>query len=789
MKKKVFLLIISIFCREIYADRDEFLYYNKFNPYASVYNSLSALDNPAIFGYLQDNQFTFFYQESFSNESKFYGSVVEIKNFGLGINYIDSNFVDFLKYSVPFGFRVGDYMVMGVGFSIFDPIEPKYDLSFDWYAGTYFMPARFLNISVVGQNLGQPSVGDIKLPRRLNLGLGIKPFSDLFELYGDFSFIEHNKDIPNRYFVAINPVKGLRLYYGINEEKDMYGGINLDLAKFGFSFLGSYSDKDRDFDGKGIAFRYSKNSYEELFALSQEVILIRLDNTVIDGVREDMFGLRKKSRSVLDIINIIRSAANDSVVSGLILYVSDIDISLGAAGDIRRALSEFKSRGKTVVAFLESGDDKTYYIANIADKIILNEGGSIYLKGAASIGLYFRNLFEKIGLRFDVVAAGEYKTAFEPLVLEKASNKRKEQTQRLLSSIQKILDDAIIKSRGIEDKKLEQIYSNALFSPRRAKEERLVDDVSVFERILSDTKYYFGKPYPVNENYTETGIFRGGWHIKRRIAVIYLNGDIVYGKGFGDTVGLESIGNVDISDIVGEIMKDESIVGVIVRINSPGGSTLASQLIYEDIRRLSSVKPLVVSVGSMAASGGYFSAIASDYIIADELSIVGSIGVFFLKPDISGLLKKLGVNYEPYVVKQSGDSDSIFRGLSDSEIKGIKNFIDEFYEFFRSKVSLSRDIDISKVSELSEGRVFTGAEAKLLGLVDGVGGYVLAEQKIRSLANIPYDVGIEFVEYSKKGGLSEVMLDQESILDRVLNYIVKEKRITDFVLYRYFNEN
>lgn len=789
MKRFILYIMVCFFIEgELYAGKDEFLYYNKFNPYASVYNSLNALDNPAIFGFLKDYQFSLFYQESFTFDSKFYGSVIEFGNIGLGVNYIDNNFMDFIKYSVPIGFRAGDYMLMGLGLSLYDPIEPRYKSAWDWYTGAYFMPARFINISVVGQNLGQPSVGYVPVPRRFNLGLGIKPFSENIELYGDFSFIEHKREIPNRYFVSINPIKGLRVFLGINEDRDFYGGANFDFTKFGFAFLGGYSQEAERFDGKGFAFRYSKSNYEELFALSQQVIVIRLDSSVIDGIKEDFLGISKKGKSLIEVLNDISSATYDNSVVGMILYISDINISLGAAGELRKAIKCFKNEGKKVLAFLESGDDVTYYIANSADTIIMNEGASLILKGGASYGLYFKNLFERIGIRFDIIAAGEYKTAYEPLVMEKASERRKTQIRQILNSVQKVLDEAIISSRNIDKAHLEKIYKVVLFSPKQAKEERLIDYISTFEQVKNDVDLYFGGVYRVNQGYSSVTSFKGKWQIKRKIAVIYLNGDIVYGKGFGDSVGFESIGNLDIRDIVNEIIQDESIVGVILRINSPGGSTIASQLIFEELKRISDIKPLVVSIGSIGASGGYFSAIASNYIIAEEMSIVGSIGVFFLKPDLSQLLKKLGINYESHTTKISGDSDSIFRGLSESEIASVKNYINDFYEYFKQKVSLMRKIDISKIGEIAEGRVFTGYEARDLGLVDEIGGYDLATKKIKLLAKIPYDAEVEYVEYSKKSDLSSIVLNGESMSERILKFVIKDKKLTDFVLYRYIAE-
>lgn len=789
MKKIFFTLILILLSTQLlFADKEEFYYYNRFNPYASVYNSLSSLENPAIFGLLEDTQFSLFYQELFQLDSKYYGAALELGNVGFGISYNDNDLIDFLKYMVPVGFKAGDYMLMGVGLSLYDPIAPKYKSSWDWYAGAYFMPARFLNISVVGQNLGQPAVGDISIRRRLNLGIGIKPFSEALEMYGDFSFIEHNKEMPHRYMIAINPVKGMRLFFGINDEKDMFGGLNLDFMKFGVAFSGSYSDKESRFDGKGFAFRFSKNNYEELFTLSRQIVMVRLDNEIYDGKREDLLGIRKKGKSLIEVLNNFNAAMYDNSVAGMIVYISDLNISLAAAEEIREAILEFRKRGKKVVVFLESADDISYFIATGADRIVINEGGSLYLKGGASKNLYLKNFFEKIGVRFDVVSAGEYKTAFEPLVSEKGSEKRREQTLRLLSSLQGYVDETIADARNLKSEDLKRIYSTGLFSPQKAKIERLVDDISTIEGLTKDLKYYFGQDYGLNVNYSSLTIMKGNWQLKRRIAIIYLNGDIVYGKGFADSLGYETIGNSDILEMAEEIIKDETIAGVIVRINSPGGSTLASQLIFEALSKIKEKKPLIVSVGGMAASGGYFSAISSDYIIADNTSIVGSIGVFFLKPDISNLIKKLGINYESQKIQESGDSDSIFRGLTEVEIKNVKDYIDNFYQHFKQKVSSSRNIDISKITEIAEGKVFAGREAKSIGLVDKVGGLKEAVAKIRSLANLPADVDIEFVEFAKKRDLGSVLLNEDSLFKMFLKSIFMEKNLNEFILYRYYGE-
>lgn len=776
----VFFSTISI----TYGDANLNLY-NRFNPYASTYNSLGALENPSILGYLDDRQFTLFYNESISMDSKNIGSVIEFGNFGLGINYFDNESAEFLKYSLPIGFRASDYMLMGFGLSLLDPIKPEYGCAWDWYAGAMFLPARFLNISVSGQHLGQPSVQGIPLRRRVNLGIGLKPFSEVVEFYGDFSFVEHSKDIANRYLVALNPINGMRLFFGITDDKDMYGGINLDLTRFGFSFMGNYSDEKSGYDGKGFAFRYSDKHYEELLTLTRHIILLRLDDSVKDGVEEDFFGLQKKSRSVVDIVRDIRYAARDSNVAGVILYVGDIHLSVSAIEEIRGALTFFKKFDKKVIVFLENGDDISYFLATCGDRIVINEGGSLYLKGASSQMLFFKNFFEKIGLRFDVVAAGEYKTAFEPLIEEKASERRREQSSKILKSIQGTLNESISLSRNFEQGYLEKVYSISLFSPEKARDMRLVDEIGTYEKVKKNIVNYFGKPYPVKEDYVRASVLKNVWQLPKRVAIIYLNGDIIYGKGFGSSLGVESIGNLDIADIVKEIIADESIVGVIVRINSPGGSTIGSQLIFEELSKIRLHKPLVVSIGGIGASGGYFSAIAGDYIIADKTSIVGSVGVFFLKPDLSNLLKKLGINYESQNTVDSSDSDSLFRGLKENELKNVKDYIDSFYSYFKEKVAERRRIDKSRVSELAEGKVYSGIDAIQLGLVDDIGGYEKACEKIRTLAKIPKDIEIEFVEYYKKRDIGSMVLNNDAAINEIFKIVFKNWSMIDFVQYRY----
>jgi len=784
--KSIFYFIIFICGISVVYGDESLNLYNRFNPYASTYNALGALENPSILGYLDDRQFTLFYNESISMGSKNIGSVIEFGNFGFGVSYFDSSDVEFLRYSIPLGFRAGDYMLMGLGLSLFDPVKPEYGFAWDWYAGAIFIPARFLNISVFGQHLGQPSVQGIPLKRRVNLGVGLKPFSELLELYGDFSFVEHGVDPANRYLIALNPFSGMRIFFGITGDKDMYGGINLDFTRFGASFMGNYSGEKSGYDGKGFAIRYSKKHYDELLTLSKQVILIRLDNTVKDGVEEDIFGLKKKSRSAVDIIRDIKYAAKDSGVAGMILYIGDIHLSLSVIEEIREAVRYFRESGKKVLVFLESGDDISYFLATIGDRIVMNEGGSLYLKGASSQMLYFKNFFEKIGLRFDVVAAGEYKTAFEPLVESKASERRKEQTKKIIESLQGIINDSISEGRGLGRAQLEKVYDISLFSPEKAMDMHLVDEIGTFERVRNNVEYYFGKPYFIKEDYVRASVLNNVWQLPKRVAIIYLNGDIVYGRAYGDSLGVETIGNLNVSEMAKEIIADENIAGVIVRINSPGGSTIASQLIFEELSRIKAHKPLVVSIGSMGASGGYLSAISGDYIIADRTSLVGSIGVFFLKPDFSGLLKKLEINYESQNVAHSGDSDSLFRGLKEYEIKSIRDYIDSFYSYFKEKVAKSRKMDKYRVSELAEGKVYSGIEAKQKGLVDDIGGYIKACEKIRSMAKIPEDVEIEFVEFYPRRDLGSMILSNETIINDIIRTVFKNRDMIEFVQYRYF---
>lgn len=785
LRKLLLITVISSFSVALYAEVD-LLYYNRFNPYASTYNSLSVLENPAIFGLLNDNQFSLYYLESYNLNSKYCGSVLEFGKFGLGINYYDTDKGEFLRYSLPFGFRAGDYMLVGAGLSLFDPIDVDYSVAWDWYVGAYFFPVRFLSISVMGQNLGQPSIYNTPLRRRMNLGVGIKPFSEMLEIYADFSFVEHHEDVANRYVISLNPLKGMRLFYGITDNKDMYGGINLDLTRFGVGFVGGYSDIRSGYDGKGFQFRYSARRYEELFTVLRQVIVVRLDDTISDSVREDIFGINKQNRSVLDIINDIKFASKDNSVTGMVLYISNPSISLADAYEIREAIQHFRGLSKRVIAFMEMGDDLSYFIANAADKIILNEGGSLYLKGVSSQMLFFRGFLEKIGVKFDVVSVGEYKTAFEPLTMERASERWKEQSSRLTKSIGKILDEAIISSRHMDSDSLSKIYSVSLFSPDKALEYRLVDSVSTFSYLTDNIKTYFGESCSLNMEYTFYSRIKNIWQLPRRIAIIYLNGDIVYGKGFGDSIGIMNIGNTDIAEIAEDIIEDDTIAGVIVRINSPGGSTTASQLIFEELLRIKRYKPVVVSVGKISASGGYFAAIASDYIIADRTSLVGSIGVFFLKPDLSGLLKKLGINYEVSKTSPGSDSDSLFRGLEADEVKNIENYINDFYKYFKERVVESRKIGQDKIDAIAGGKVYTGEEAFNLGLVDEIGGYEEAIQKIKALAKMSSDMEPEFVEFYKKRDLGSMVMNEESAIISIVKALLKGYSLRDFVEYRFF---
>ena len=428
---------------------------------------------------------------------------------------------------------------------------------------------------------------------------------------------------------------------------------------------------------------------------------------------------------LLKALRAIEAAAADSRIKGIYLRMNGEGGVTGSAllEELREALLEFKQSGKFVVAYNETYSQGQYYLASVADKIYLQPEGGMDWSGMASNVMFYKGLLDKLDLRAEVFrpTACKYKSAVEPFILNKMSPANREQMQALVNSMWGTVSGAVCESRGIDSVQMRRITDNLQVTlPEEALQYGFVDSL-VYEDQMEDVFAELG----VSDDYAfiTLGDYASqvGADLKNisadQVAIVYADGQIVDGEGYGK----EIYGNTLAAKIAG-VRDDEKVKAVVLRVNSPGGSALASDVIWREIELLKAEKPVVVSMGSYAASGGYYISCPADVIVADKLTLTGSIGVFGMILDTREALKnKLGITIDGV---QSNASSSFLatEPLTPIQRSMIMRGVDKVYTTFTNDVAEGRNLPIEKVLDIAGGRVWSGADALGIGLIDTYGG-------------------------------------------------------------------
>lgn len=423
---------------------------------------------------------------------------------------------------------------------------------------------------------------------------------------------------------------------------------------------------------------------------------------------------------LVDMMRKIESASKDDNIKGILLDLTFFSGGYGKAEEIHNSLVKFKKSGKFVYAYSDFYYNNTYYLASAADKVYLNPHGEILFNGLVTDILFFKGALEKLGVEVQVVKRGKFKGAVEPYIREDLSEENRSQIKSYVNSVFDEMVKDIAAGRGMESGKVRGIADGMLVkNPADAKSMGLVDDLlyrdQLFDQIRTSLKLkkddkisFVGLKDIKRENNSE----------EAKIAVVYASGDIVNGQGQPDEVGADRF-----AKILRDIRKDDNIKAVVLRVDSRGGSALASEIIWREATLLKKVKPVIVSMSDVAASGGYYISCMADTIVAYPQTITGSIGVFGLFPNAQKLMNdKLGITTEYVGTGAYSDFGRIDRKLTNEELGVIDGMVGRVYETFLQRVSDGRSISVSMVDSFGQGRVWTGTMAKDRGLVDVLGG-------------------------------------------------------------------
>ena len=476
------------------------------------------------------------------------------------------------------------------------------------------------------------------------------------------------------------------------------------------------------------------------------ILKITLDNPIVDRNLDNPFNFdilnfeSEQKIGLIEILNNIEKAKNDDRIKGIYMNTEFPNADMGTIEEIRNKLIEFKKEtNKFIIAYCEIYTQKGYYISSVADKIYLNPEGSLQFTGLAYEGMFFKNALEKLEIEPQIIRHGKFKAAVEPYMLEKMSIENRRQVNKFLNSIwNKVLND-IAKSRKVNQNDLFQIVENMkIQKPEDAINEGLVDGLLYKDQLLDSLKKKLNLDntqkinFTNNSSYASAKVKSNKKYSKDKIAIIYAYGDINGGEGDDETIGSERI-----SRAIRNARTDETIKAIVLRVNSPGGSALASETILREMIIAKDKKPIVVSMGDVAASGGYYIAAHADSIVANPTTITGSIGVFGVLMNAKKLFNnKLGITIDTVKTNKYADMGSIFRALNENEKVIIQNSVERIYDTFITHVSKGRNMSKEEVDKIGQGRVWTGKDALELGLVDVLGGLEDAIKIAAKMANL-----------------------------------------------------
>ena len=504
------------------------------------------------------------------------------------------------------------------------------------------------------------------------------------------------------------------------------------------------------------------------------VLVVNVSGELPDYVPEEplakAFGINQQ-QSFTSLLTQLRKAKVDNRIGGVLLDINFPGIGWGKADELRDAIADLRASGKPVYAYLEIGTNREYYIATAAEKIFVAPPGDIYINGFAAEAMFYKGSLDKLGIEADVIQIGpKYKNAPDRYTRKEMSDGQREVINALLDEYFTRFTTAIAESRKKTVEDVKALVDNAPYTATQAKSHGLIDDALYREQVDEQFKTRLGYKTDDKLRTIRAGQYREipsdslGLNKGERVAVIYASGAINVGRSSSGPVNGEMVGSDTIVEAVNDAANDKSIKAIVLRVDSPGGSALASDLMWYALENAKAKKPVVVSMGDVAASGGYYIACNANKIVAQPSTVTGSIGVFLGKPVVKGLYDWLGVTNE-YILR--GKNAGLFRETEKWTPEERAKMVDQtnsiYFDNFIPKVAKGRNKSVEEANTLGQGRVWTGTQAKANGLIDEFGGLEKAIDIAKQLANLPADKDVRRVIFPAPRPLLESLFGGEAL--------------------------
>lgn len=733
---------------------------------AAVGGADSTLVNPAGLSYTGGLELDYLHQRSALNDRTGDGAYLALDTGGLALGFS----LEWLRFGPGSGphFRRttwalslgGEALSLGAAYHIYGGTEsPFFDHLTSWDVGIIARPVRALSLGFSVLDVDAPEVGRISLPRRYDVGLGLRPFGERLTvsadlLVGDNAGFDHGA---LGYALRWRALDGVTLFGGLThyyKQGELAGtvGLQLDGPHVGLAYAaGANSGLDQMEHTIGV--RLSTARHPSM-GESGQVALLDLGELLKkeDGLVALLGG--GQADPYLTTLELLRRAKSDTAISGVVLKFGDLEGGLGSAHvqEMRQAITALHDAGKPVIALLTNADDSDYFLASACDRIYAVPEATLLINGLSWSTVFLGESLARLGVRVEVARVGAYKNAPDQLTRTDMSPEQREAEETFLKTVWTQYEDAVTSRRKLDKAKFDAAIGHGILTPQQAKELGLIDDVAFpddLEKLAGDV---LGRKATLVRDYDDWERAPDRWSALPKVALVRIAGTIVDGKsssGLGGAVA----GSETLVKGIDAARDDASVKAIVIRVDSPGGSGNASNLIERAIEKAREKKPVVVSMGDTAASGGYYVAVGGDAIWAEPTTLTGSIGVFVIKPDLSGLLGKLSVH--DVTIKQ-GDRADIFsftQPWTEGEQAAMQGYADAFYDRFITLVAQRRKLDKAKVDRIARGRIWSGADAKSLGLVDQLGSLDDAIQDAKKRAGLDGDERVELAIFGSAKSL------------------------------------
>lgn len=675
-------------------------------------DALATLANPA--GLATGRNFNLYYLYNFGSTDTtinkidfWHNQTFALQTGNLGISYIDMT-----DFRISIGSKISNGVLIG---TTYRRVRGR---NF-WDAGLILRPHQFVSFGAVVQSIGY------SVKNQYILGIGLRPMTNRLTLTCDFVSDEWKK--PSLGLEA-EPINGIEIKGKINTDGvySVQAGVNLDKLSIG-SILNSSTDKKSAKRWAGYL-RLSSERRRSLTKPARRYLDMNLSGTIAD--QKSGFSLLGGSvdHTTYQILSTINKARQDKSINGIVLKLNNPNVSFAIVQEIKSALNEFKKENKKLIVYAPNMSIIDYYLACSGDEIITHPLGETHIPGITSRSMFVKGTLDKLGLEFDYERIGKHKNAPEILTQDTMSIATREVMNSILDDYYSEITGTIEQARNFTREQLVDKINYGFYTAKQAKQNQLVDDICYEDELDSIIKAKHKLSSKINHaRYNQLKDYDYDWSDLPVLAIVYANGDITQGESRSDLLmGGNTCGANTLVRTIRQIRNDNNVKAIILRIDSPGGDGFASDLIFRELELARKTKPVIVSMGPLAASGGYYIAMVADKIFVSPATITGSIGVFSAKFVAKDMYAKLGIKTETLKRGEHADAFSQDRKFNDNERAMLQTQLKDFYDQFIGKVAQYRNLTVEYVDSVGQGRIWTGKQAQTNQLVDSIGSLLNA---------------------------------------------------------------